>query len=92
VPPFAEVSGVPDFEAVSWHALVAPAAIPKPALDRLHSEMKRIMAAPEIKAKIESMGLIPQDVAGVEDTRRYVQSEYEKWGTLVRQLGLQGSM
>ncbi len=92
VPPFAEVSGVPDFEAVSWHALVAPAAIPRPALDRLHAEMKRIMAAPAVKEKITGMGLIPQDVAGIEETRRYMAAEAEKWGTLVRQLGLQGTM
>ena len=31
VPTFAQAANVPDFEAVSWHALVAPAATPKPS-------------------------------------------------------------
>jgi tripartite-type tricarboxylate transporter receptor subunit TctC len=37
VPTFAEAANAPDFEAVSWHVLIAPAATPKPIVDRLHA-------------------------------------------------------
>jgi len=91
VPPFAEAAAAPDFEAVSWHILLAPSKTPKDVVDRLHGEMKRIMAAPDIKEKITTLGLIPLDTPVVEDISRYMKAEREKWGTLVKKLGLEGS-
>lgn len=91
LPPFGEAVGAADFEAVSWHVLLAPAGTPQPAVNRLHGEMKRIMAVPEIRQRVSGLGLLPIDIASVEDTRRYISAENEKWGTLVRKLGLEGS-
>ena len=67
--------------------LVAPRDIVK----RLHDEMKSIMAAPDMQEKIMRIGLIPHDTPSVEGVQRYIKAETEKWGTLVRQLGLEGS-
>jgi tripartite-type tricarboxylate transporter receptor subunit TctC len=91
VPPFAEASGAADFEAVSWHILLAPAATPKEIIDRLHGEMRRIMSAPEMKQRALDIGLLPLDSPPVDGIRAYIKSEQEKWGSLVRKLGLDGS-
>ncbi len=91
LPPLGEAVGAPDFEAVSWHVLLAPAATPGNIVDKLHGEMKRIMEAPDMRKKIADIGLIPLDIAPPEDVRRYIASEGEKWGALVKSLGLQGS-
>lgn len=91
VPPFAEAAPAPGFEAVSWHMLLAPAKPPKHIVDRLHAEMKRALADPELKQKIETIGLIPFDTPSIEDLRAYRRAEQEKWGALVRKLGLEGS-
>ena len=91
VPPLAEAAPAPGFEAVSWHMLLAPAKTPRDIVDRLHAEMKRILAEPELKQKIETIGLIPFDTPGIEDLRAYRRAEQEKWGALVRKLGLEGS-
>ena len=91
VPPFAEAAGAPDFEAVSWHVLLAPAATPRPIVDKLHNEMKRIMADPEMKKLASNIGLLPIDTPSVEGIQQYFASEREKWGSLVRKLGLEGS-
>ncbi len=90
-PPFSEVSGTPDFEAVSWHMLLAPSATPKPVIDRLHAAMKEAMADPDLKAKIAELGLIPFDTPDIEGQRAYLRSERQKWGSLVKKLGLEGS-
>lgn len=92
VPTFAEAANAPDFEAVSWHALLAPAATPKPIVDRLHAEMKKIMGEPEMKKLASNIGLIPVDTPSVDGIQKYFTSERDKWGTLVRKLGLEGSM
>lgn len=91
VPPFAEAAGTADYEGVSWHMLLAPSKTPQPIIDRLHAEMKRIMRNPEMQAKIAALGVIPNDSPSIEDMRSYIQSEHLKWGTMVKQLGLEGS-
>jgi tripartite-type tricarboxylate transporter receptor subunit TctC len=91
LPPIGEAVGDPDFEAVSWHVLLAPAGTPPDVVDKLHAEMKRILEAPDMRKKIADIGLLPLDVASVEATRDYIKAEGEKWGTLVRKLGLEGS-
>jgi tripartite-type tricarboxylate transporter receptor subunit TctC len=91
VAPFAEAAAVPDFEAVSWHMLFAPAATPPDVVERLHREMQRITTAPEMQRKIADLGLIPHQSPPVDGIRAYIKSEQDKWGSLVRNLGLEGS-
>jgi len=91
VPPFAEAANAPGFEAVSWHMLLAPAKTPKDIVDRLHAEMKTASADPELKKKIETIGLIPVDTPSVDELKAYRKAEQEKWGNLVKKLGLEGT-
>ena len=92
VPPFAEAAARPDFEAVSWHMLVAPSATPRAIVDHLHAEMNRIMADPDMKARITGHGLLPIEPPPVDVARNYIGSEIAKWGALVKSLGLAGSI
>jgi tripartite-type tricarboxylate transporter receptor subunit TctC len=64
---------------------------PREIVDRLHGEMQAVMAAPEMQQKILAIGLIPHESPSVEGIQRYIKAETQKWGTLVRQLGLEGS-
>jgi tripartite-type tricarboxylate transporter receptor subunit TctC len=91
VPPFAEAASAPDFEAVSWHVLFAPAATPRDIVERLHREMTRIMSAPDMQQKASTIGLLPITPPSLAETQAYLASEREKWGSLVRSLGLEGS-
>ena len=92
VPPLAEAANAPEFEAVSWHTLVAKTGTPAPIIGRLHTEMKRIMAEPEIQNRMRGIGLIPFETPSVEAIQKYFIEEDAKWGGLVRKLGLGGSM
>ena len=91
VPPFGEAAGAPDFEAVSWHILFAPAATPNEIVERLHADMRRIMSAPDMKKRAADIGLLPLDSPPIDGIRAYVKSEQEKWGSLVKKLGLDGT-
>jgi tripartite-type tricarboxylate transporter receptor subunit TctC len=91
VKPFAQVSGVSDFESVSWHVLLAPAKTPKEIVERLHAEMKKIMNEPEMKKRVADIGLIPFDTPSIQGIQDYIKSERVKWGTLVDKIGLRGS-
>ena len=91
VPTFAEASNSPDFEAVSWHVLLAPAATPPEIVGRLQQEMKRIIATPEVQQRIATLGLIPYDAPSAAAINQYMQAERTKWSALVKSLGLVGS-
>ena len=91
VPPFSEAANAPDFEAVSWHILFAPAKTPKDIVDKLHGEMNAIMADKDMQQKIAVVGLIPNPSPDVDGIRAYIKSEQDKWSSLVKKLGLAGS-
>jgi tripartite-type tricarboxylate transporter receptor subunit TctC len=91
VPTLAQAADAPDFEAVSWHALIARSGTPPAIVNTLHDEMKAIMAQPGMSAAISKLGLIPETPAPIELTRLYIRHEMQKWGALVNSLGLQES-
>lgn len=91
VPTVAEASGRQGFEAVSWHALMAPAATPRPVVERLRQEMARAVRLPDVQERISGLGLIPAEPMSADEMQRYIASETDKWGGLVRSLGLAGS-
>jgi len=91
VPTFAEAAGVPDFEVVSWHMLFAPGATPKEIVQRLNGDMNAIMADPEMQKKITGIGLLPVGTPSLNEAQKFIVSEREKWGSLLKKLGLQGT-
>jgi tripartite-type tricarboxylate transporter receptor subunit TctC len=85
--PTMEELGFPGFEATAWFGLMAPAGTPKPILDRLYRETSKVMAMPEVRSKLESLGLqlvgnTPQEFAGL------IASETESWGKVIREAGI----
>jgi tripartite-type tricarboxylate transporter receptor subunit TctC len=92
IPPFEEAANAPGYEVVAWHMLVTRAGTPKPILERLNAEMKRIMGGPAMQQRMSSMGLIPLDPPSLDDTDRYIKAETAKWRRLLTAMGLAGSM
>ncbi|KQM79427.1 tripartite tricarboxylate transporter substrate binding protein [Xylophilus sp. Leaf220] len=82
VPTVAE-QGLPKFEAVSWYALMVPAATPAATVERLHAASARMLAKPAIREKFAAMGMepgkgTPQELAAT------IQSETVRWGEVIR--------
>ena len=71
---------------MSWFALFAPAGTPKPVVDRLQVEVKRILALPDIAAKLAEAGL---DVVGStpDELAAYQRAEIAKWAKVVKDSG-----
>jgi hypothetical protein len=70
--------------------LFARTGTPKEIVDRLHTEMSRIIATPELQDRMTSLGLIPYPPPPIAQSQAYIKSEIEKWGGLVKSLGLGG--
>ncbi len=82
VPTMAEATGRADFEAVSWHALVAPSATPGPVVNRLHNEMNRALRMPEVRQSIVSQGMIPVEPRTVEENRQVHRGRRRRSGAI----------
>jgi tripartite-type tricarboxylate transporter receptor subunit TctC len=54
--PTIAASGLPDFEAIQWYGVVAPARTPPAVIARLNAEIGRALQAPEIKARLDAEG------------------------------------
>ncbi len=71
--------------------MVAPAGTPAEIVDKLHAEVKRIMALPDVQQKFIDLGNIPLVSPPPAELQRYVKSEIVRWGRIVQQAGLAGS-
>ena len=90
LPPLAE-AGVPGFDAAAWGMIVAPANTPKQIVNRLHAELKSIVALPEIQQQILKLGMVPVSSPSPEDLQHFINSEIERWSKVVHQAGIAGS-
>jgi tripartite-type tricarboxylate transporter receptor subunit TctC len=86
VPTAAEV-GVKGFEVSSWQAIFAPAGTPKPVVQRLNSEISRIIKSPEIKARLDALAVEPD--GGPPDTlANFQKAEIARWAKVVKEAGI----
>jgi tripartite-type tricarboxylate transporter receptor subunit TctC len=92
VPTMAEAMGTPGFEAVSWHVLLAPAATPRPIVDRLHAEMTRITGDASFQKRVSDIGLMPLAPRPIAEIDQYIQAERKRWSEVVKDLGLAGTL
>jgi tripartite-type tricarboxylate transporter receptor subunit TctC len=90
-PTLGEAMGVPGFEAVSWHVLMAPAGTPQSVLQRLHEEMRKITAAESFQKRAGELGLLPVPYQSVPQISAYIRDERTRWGGFIRDLGLEKS-
>jgi len=86
VPTFDE-SGMPGFEAVLHYGLLAPAGTPRPIIDLLNAELRKIVATDDVKERIQAEGGDPM-ISSPDEYTVDIDREEAKWGGLVRKLGL----
>ena len=90
VPTVAE-AGVPGFAVAGWFMLVAPAKTPPWILNKLHGELKSILASAEMKEQLSKLHLLPMDTPSIEEMQSFVKSEIARWAKIVQQAGIAGS-
>ena len=86
VPTVAE-AGVPGYEAVIWLGLMAPAGTPRPVLDRLSSEIVKVVNAADVKENWTRQGAVPMGMTP-DQFERFVREDIEKWSKLVKDTGM----
>ena len=91
IPTLAE-SGVPGYDAAGWGMIAVPAATPKDIVTRLHTELAGVIASPEVQDQVLKLGMLPAASMAREELQPFINSEMERWGRIVKQVGLAGTM
>ncbi len=80
-------TGVKGYEALSWSGMSAIKGTPKPVVAKLEAALKKIMASPEIKQRMESVGFVVPPLGGAPYAQ-FVQREIELWTRVIKTAGI----
>jgi tripartite-type tricarboxylate transporter receptor subunit TctC len=81
--PTANEAGLKGFELDSWFALYAPAGTPPEIVQRLNTELAKVMAAPDVKKKAADAGTTLETMSPAQ-LGEYTQKELERWGKVIK--------
>ncbi len=82
VPAIAET--YPGFEAQSWVGFVAPAGTPRPVITRLHDAVSKASTAPEVREKMEGLGLEMVETS-TDAFGDWIKAESNRWSRVIRE-------
>lgn len=86
LPTMAE-AGYKDFDVSVWFTLFAPAGSPPAVLERHHREVAAALVSPALAAQLRAASVETVDLT-MEQARAYTLAESERWGRVVRKLGI----
>ena len=85
--PTASEAGVPGYEATIWLGIMAPAGTPKEIVERLNTEIARIVAKPSIKEAWAKQGAVPMTMSPAE-FGAFMKSDIDKWAGVIQRAGI----
>ena len=82
--PTVNESGVPGFDMGTWWGLVAPAAVSKDVVARLHAETVKVLKLPDVRERLGNVGAEP-GANTPEQFGAFIRSETAKYARIVRE-------
>ena len=82
VPTVAE-SGIKGYAATNWYGMLAPAATPRPIVDRHNRELVAALKSPEVIQQLKDQGIDAAPTSPAEFAK-FIQDEQKKWGPIIR--------
>jgi tripartite-type tricarboxylate transporter receptor subunit TctC len=80
--PTALESGVAGYDVASWNGLAAPAKTPRPVIDRIHQEVSKALASPEVQKRFADLG-VEARASTPEELRKFFAAETQRWSKVV---------
>ena len=80
--PTAIESGVQGYDVASWNGLAAPAKTPRAVIERLHQEVVKAVAAPDVQKRFAELGVEGRAMSPAE-MKKFFANEVQRWGRVV---------
>jgi len=87
IPTVAEVTDMPDFQAIFWQAMVVPAGTPKPIVAKLQAALAKVAADPEMIERFKMQGVEIRS-STPEELKAFYLKEEKIWTTLIKEQGI----
>jgi tripartite-type tricarboxylate transporter receptor subunit TctC len=87
IPTFEE-AGVPGVTASTWFGLVAPKGTPKEVVEKLSEAVRHAAQDPQLRKNFMARGMVPQATTP-EAFGKIIREDYEKWGAVIKDSGIQ---
>jgi tripartite-type tricarboxylate transporter receptor subunit TctC len=87
IPTIAE-AGVPGYESTIWIGIMAPAGTPTVVIDKLNSEINKVIERPDVKEAWDKQGAVPLRMSPAEFDK-YLRADIEKWAQVIKVSGMQ---
>ena len=84
--PTMQEAGVPGYEVNVWYGMLVPAATPKPIIDKLNTELVKVLNSPEVKERMAKEGAEPMPTTPAEFAA-FQKAEVIKWAKVVKDSG-----
>jgi tripartite-type tricarboxylate transporter receptor subunit TctC len=78
----------PGFENSIWLGLFGPAGIPDPVLEKLRTEVKRVLQLPDLKDKLNAAGGLDPYIINAEEFNALIRRDYAKYAKVVKDVGI----
>ena len=80
-------AGVPGYEFVTWHGILAPKGTPRPIVDLLNQHLKKVLTAPG-EAKLWQERGLDVIASSPEEFAAHIEKEQKKWGKVIKERGI----
>jgi tripartite-type tricarboxylate transporter receptor subunit TctC len=80
--------GWKDLVTSSWQGVLVPSGTPRPIVDKLHAAIVKVLAEPEIQARMQKAGVIAVASKSPEDFKAYIEVETAKWTKVIAESGV----
>jgi tripartite-type tricarboxylate transporter receptor subunit TctC len=85
--PTVSEAGVPGYEATIWLGLMAPAGTPRPVIDKLNTEIVKVLNSADVKKNWSEQGAVPIPMTP-EQFDRFLREDIAKWAAVVKSTGM----
>jgi tripartite-type tricarboxylate transporter receptor subunit TctC len=78
----------PGYEVTIWLGLFAAAGTPQPLLARLHAEVNKALAEPEVRSRLNAAGGLEPYISTAQEFSELIRRDYERYGKVVKDVGV----
>ena len=88
IPTVAE-AGVPGYQVTSWYGFFGPAGMPADTVNKIHADVMRVLALPDVRERITAEGGEPGNLT-VAQFATFIRTESAQWAKVIRAAGIKG--
>jgi tripartite-type tricarboxylate transporter receptor subunit TctC len=86
LPTIAE-AGVPGYEVIGWNGVFVPKGTPPAVIAKLQGEVAKVLRAPEVRQRLETLGAEPVGSAP-EEFGKFFREDMARWGKIIKEKGI----